>query len=222
MGVCMFDIKLEDNTPSARLKYARELTGLSRTLFCKISNLSLSSVSHWENGEQKYSRQAAEQLTKSLKERGIQVSVEWLMEGVGHEPRAFNEQKDNQSTFNVSAVLDEEEFIWRESTAFAKFYKDCLVHIIPDDSSFPLYKPRDHIGGKIIPQEAISLFKADPFIVELEDGSIMLRYLEETSKVGIYHLRSINQATVMTKPLIKNVRIKHAAPVIWFRRRSLG
>lgn len=201
-----------------RLKHARSLTGFARTVFCKKHNMSSNTMAAWENGTTYFSEEAAKKVAKYLHQDGIEVSPEWILEGKGSEPFTLDMRGIHNTPFIRSSVADEEEFIWRATTSFKEFYKDCLVLIMVDDTALPFFRPGDHIGGKIIPLDQLPFIEDEPLIVELESGSLMFRYVEKTSKPGLYHLKSINQDTVMGA-LIKNVKIKRAARINWIFKR---
>ncbi len=203
---------------ASRLKHARSLTGFARTVFCKKHNMSSNTMAAWENGTTYFSEEAAKKISKYLQQDGIEVSSEWIMEGKGTEPFSLDMRGANKTHFIRSSVADEEEFIWRATISFKEFYKDSLVLIMVDDTALPFYRPGDHIGGKVITEDKILFIEDEPLIVELENGSLILRYVEKTSKPGLYHLKSINQNTLMGAQ-IKNVKIKRAARINWIFRR---
>ena len=180
--------------------------------------MSSNTMAAWENGTTYFSEEAAKKISRYLQQDGIEVSPEWIMEGKGSEPFAVDMRGVHKTHFMQSSVADEEEFIWRATTSFKEFYKDCLVLIMFDDTALPFYRPGDHIGGKVITEDKILFIEDEPLIVELENGTIMLRYIKPTSKTGFYDLRAINQDTIII-PIIKNMRIKRAARINWVFRR---
>jgi len=209
--------KQPNNEAALRLKHARSLTGFARTVFCKRHNMSSNSLASWENGTTYFSEEAARKVAHFLNKDGIDVSFEWIMEGKGAEP-VLLEKKGHAPTLTPSSIADEEEFIWRTTTSFKEFYKDCLILIMIDDTALPFYRPGDHVGGKIIPEEKLPFIEDEPLIVELENGSLMLRYLTKSSEPGKYNLRAINQETIMA-PIISDTKIKRAARINWVFRR---
>ncbi len=215
----MVDIKFEENSASVRLRYARELTGLSRTLFCKKYDISHSSLAQWEQGVKKFSHNAAKKIAEYLLDRGVQVTSEWLMTGEGPEPQMMNLKALQSNNLGSMRFLDEEQLIWREATAFKNYYKDSLTLFLNDDTAYPLYVPGDFVGGKIINETKIPLYEKKPLLVQYE-GIIKLRIVEQGSKPGLYTLTCLNQLTLWDKPVIKNIKIEQVAPIIWFRRKA--
>lgn len=207
-----------DKNAAARLRQVRNLTNLARTVFANKYKLSTNSLSAWENGTSPFSEEVAKNLADIFGKEGIKVSSHWIMTGEGARPQALHSKLMQGTNFMDITLSDEEEFIWRATSSFKEFYKECLVIIMHDDTALPFYRPGDHIGGKIISEDKIPFIEDEPLIVELENGTIMLRYVEHTSKTGIYNLKSINQDTIIV-PIIKNMTIKRAARINWVFRR---
>lgn len=207
-----------DKEAAARLKQARSLINLPRTFFARKHKISPNSLAAWENGTSLFSQEVAENLASILEKEGIKVSPEWIMLGKGNEPKVSSLNFNHN--FSQLAISDEEEFIWRTTSSFKEFYKDCLVLIMHDDTALPFYRPGDHIGGKIITEDKIPFIEDEPLIVELENGTLMVRYIEQASKVGVFNLKALNQDTIIV-PIIKNMKIKRAARINWVFRRTL-
>ncbi|AIL13422.1 hypothetical protein IM40_07825 [Candidatus Paracaedimonas acanthamoebae] len=207
-----------DKNAAARLRQVRNLTNLARTVFASKYKLSTNSLSAWENGTSPFSEEVAKHLADIFRKEGIKVSSHWIMTGEGPKPKALASRLIQGTDSLGIAISDEEELFWRATSSFKEFYKDCLVLIMHDDTALPFYRPGDHIGGKIITEDKILFIEDEPLIVELENGTIMLRYIEPTSKTGFYNLRAINQATIIV-PIIKSMKIKRAARINWVFRR---
>ena len=215
----MVDAKLREDSAAARLRYARELTGLSRTLFCKKYDLSHSSLAQWEQGVKNFSKNAAKRIAECLLERGVQVAPEWLLTGEGPEPTTMDLKVFQSDNLGKLSFVDEEQLIWREASAFKNYYKESLTLHINDDTAYPHYVPGDFVGGKIISENELPLYENKPLLVKCE-GVIKLRIVEQGSKPGLYTLTCLNQSTLWDKPILKNIKIEQVAPIIWFRRKA--
>ena len=212
------NVRQPNKEAAARLKQARSLTELPRTIFAKKHKLSANSLAAWENGTSAFSEEVAENLVSILSKEGIKVTSEWIISGKGAGPIDLGLASLQNSNFLPLSISDEEEFIWRATASFKEFYKDSLMLVIFDDSALPFYKPGDHVAGKIIPQEQIAFITDEPLIIELENGGLMLRYIEPTSEQGAYNLKAINSSSVLG-PTIFDVKIKRAARINWVFRR---
>jgi len=212
------NVRQPNKEAAARLKQARSLTELPRTIFAKKHKLSANSLAAWENGTSAFSEEVVENLASILSKEGIKVSSDWIMTGKGTEPTDLGLSSIQNSNFLPLSISDEEEFIWRATAAFKEFYKDSLMLVIYDDSALPFYRPGDHVAGKIIPHEQLAFITDEPLIVELENGGLMLRYIELTSEPDVYNLKAINPSSVLGST-IYDVKIKRAARINWMFRR---
>ena len=61
---------------SQRLKQARELTLINRTLFCARHKISINSMNAWETGQTRFSDDKAHLLAQALAKDGVMVSAE--------------------------------------------------------------------------------------------------------------------------------------------------
>jgi len=202
---------------NTRLRKLRELTGLPRTSFCRKHDLSSSSLSAWESGASKFTPQTAEKLIQCFKAEGLSVTTDWLLKGVGDPP--FKQQVSASQAPTDSN--EEEEAIWREAIAFKNLYANALVYKISDDSCLPTYLPGDYVGGVCIPQQKLDLILGQRSLILLQNKLTMLRIIKPGSSPGEYNLHSLNSSPMMVKPLLENVKIEAAAPIIWFRRKSI-
>lgn len=153
-----------DKEAASRLKQARSLIMLPRTILARKHKISPNSLAAWENGTSSFSQEVAENLASILEKEGIKVSSDWIMSGKGNEPKVSNLNFNHN--FSQPAISDGEEFIWRATFSFKEFYKDCLTLIMHDDTALPFYRPGDHIGGKVIKEDKIPFIEDEPLIVD--------------------------------------------------------
>ena len=58
-------------------------------------------------------------------------------------------------------------------------------------------------------------------IVQSEEHGTMVRHVKQGDEMGHYHLISLNPLTYVRKPVLYNVRLLSAAPVVWSRRPNI-
>lgn len=201
-------------TAAGRLQYARQLTNLSRTAIAKKYDISPSSLSKWELGVLDFSYKKAKILAQSLQNEQIDVTAEWLFEGVGQAPK----RTPNYYVIKKDSI-DEESFMYNELKNFEEFYKNTLSLKIYDDSCLPIYFPGDVVAGVKILGEKILNFKGKVCLVELESGAICVRkIINYNIPEGTFELETLNPYTEVAAHNIKNARIKSASLITYYRR----
>jgi len=88
---------------------------------------------------------------------------------------------------------------------------------INDVDMLPCFWMGDYVAGKMHVGEEMKNAVGLPCIVQMPNGTRLLRLIDFGDYPGCYDLLSSNSA--MPKSVIKNVDIISAAPVMWIRRR---
>jgi Helix-turn-helix. len=201
-------------TAADRLQYARQLTNLSRTAIANKYNISPSSLAKWELGVLVFSYKKAKILAQSLQNEQIDVTAEWLYEGVGKAAQ----RNSNYRTVKKDPI-DEESFIHNELKSFEEFYKSTLSVKIYDDSCLPIYFPGDVIAGVKRSGEQILTLKGKICLIELESGAVCVRKITNYNiSEGTFELETLNPYTEVAAHTIRNARLKSAALISFYRR----
>jgi transcriptional regulator with XRE-family HTH domain len=201
-------------TAADRLQHARQLTNLSRIAIAKKYNISPSSLAKWELGILAFSYKKAKILTQALQNEQIDVTAEWLYEGVGNAAQRRSYYHTTKNDF-----MDEESFIYNELKNFEDFYKSTLSLKVYDDSCLPIYFPGDVIAGFKRTGEQILTFKGKICLIELESGAVCIRKITNYNiSEGTFELETLNPYTEVATHIIKNATLKSAALITFYRR----
>lgn len=210
-----------------RLRRARILAGIStRREFEKKYRISANTLQGWEQGKNPLSKKGAKRIIEALKAEGLLCSMEWLMQGNGVPPRAFEVNNnaitsgtDLESLFN-QMNLKEEQAIYQELQTFKEHNPNPIIITISDDAMMPQFHVGDYVGGVRLTQSSdIHAYSEQACIVELADHTILARYLHANTESDTYTLSCTNFQS-KTAPLnILNTKIISAAPILWHRRK---
>lgn len=183
-----------------RLRYLREYTGLARAEIAKIAGVTYGTYKDWEIGYFNVPRRRIEKMIDELCCRDFVCSAEWVEHGAGLFP-AWSENK------KIKAELEVFFNVNPNATSFE----------VSNQSMFPIYQCGDIVAGiKYEGNDVQSAMNKD-CIIELEDETILFRNLKKSNKQKLFNLISTNLNS--ENPIISEVKIKSAAPVIWIRRR---
>src|SRR3989338_4637393 len=123
-----------------RLRRARILAGIStRREFEQKYKISANTLQGWEQGKNPLSKKGAKRIIEALKNEGLICSLEWLMQGHGVPPRAFEMSKSElTSVFDVENLLNqmnlqEEQAIYQELQCFKAHSPSPIIITISDD-----------------------------------------------------------------------------------------
>lgn len=204
----------QDNQPIARgkrLTMARNMTNLSREDLAKKYQLSSSTLQSWETPKHGgLTQKGAAKIVAILAKEGIQCSTDWLLSGIGVGPQAIGK---NRSYSPESAII-------AEILTFRTHNPDAIDIIVKDDGLDPIYCEGDYVGGRKRYDTAISTAIGKTCIVETTDGETLLRYLRPGHRPNHYTLICLNPETTVLKPVLYDIALKSAAPIIWHRRKE--
>ncbi|ODN41622.1 LexA family transcriptional regulator, partial [Piscirickettsia litoralis] len=189
------------------MRRLRNVANLSREAMCAQEDLNINTYSGWENG--KYggiTRAGAEKVIQRVLQEGVACTVEWLMTGVGQGPN-FIEEHEELAFDDLEVIIQDEIDIFK-----ANFDGSICMKVV-DDSMAPTYGMGDIVCG-IGRQgsDIIDLIKKDCIVVFL-DGSVSLKRILSTS-TGTFNLISTNVNTFIAEPMIYDVPLMAAAPII--------
>lgn len=213
------DPKKQDLTmPGERLKYIRSLLRVSRSYLQEKYGLPEVTLKSWENGTTKLTQAGAERCVEVYRSEGLIVSEDWIMEGVGLDPKQTVTVSHYFATPTSKELPteDDEVAMVRDANAFKESHPNAVVMIVSNDDMRPFYWPGDYIGGKMRYGDAIDTAVNKDCIVYLKNGERFFRRLIKNTTEG-YNLTCLNPNEATAEPVLYNVEIDSVAPVIWHR-----
>lgn len=200
-----------------RIRFLREeVLKLSREEFAKTYSISKGTLQNWE--DVRYSGltdSGAVQLTKAFQAAGItDCSEEWLLYGRGKTPQ-LTSYLDRLFKNNVAP---EETIIAQELQAFYSLHQNATDAKVRDDGLWPCLVPGDYVAGEKLFAGEINKALGRACIVQLENGDILIRKLESVNEEGLYTLICTNPDTEASHPVLNEVKVFSAAPIIWIRK----
>ena len=198
-------------TRGQRLRIARTLSGFTREAFSKKHGLSFHTIRSCELGHLEVSHKTAEKVAKALEQESIFCTTSWIMHGTGDSPMPVSKGSTEGFSF-----LSEEKNILKEIDLFCKENADSVVLEVNDDALDPLYKQKDIVGGKRVPEPLKMVGKI--CLVEIQPELFLLRKLSKDSRNNFWVLSCLNIETTVTEPVLKLEKIFSVAAILWFRR----
>lgn len=203
-----------------RLQQAREMVRFDRKEAAQIAGVSSHTYKGWEVG--KYGglpEKRAKKLLSAFEAEGLLCSLEWLMNGLGDEPkkvRGYKAKEDIQD-YAASEKASAEKCIKDELALFCKHVENPLYLTLDDDAMLPQFLSGDVVAGAIVPKRVYKTLVGKPCVVQLTTGEILLRKLQFSTEKNTYDLICSNSNT--QKPFcLSNVEIANLAVVLWHRR----
>ncbi|MGD9153842.1 MAG: hypothetical protein PVG30_09415 [Gammaproteobacteria bacterium] len=204
-----------------RLQQAREMVRFDRKEAAKIAGVSSHTYKGWEVG--KYGglpEKRAKKLLPAFEAEGLQCSLEWLMHGLGDEPkkvRGYKAKEELKDYAVQSEGASAEKCIKDELALFCKHVASPLYLTLDDDSMLPRFLSGDIVAGEVVPKRIYKTLVGEPCIVQLKTGEILLRKLQFGTEKNHYDLICANSNT--QKPFcLSNVEIANLAVILWHRR----
>lgn len=217
----MKSISPERVARSKRVKSLIEMAGLSRRNFGQKAGISASTLQHWESmTSHGLPENSAKKFLKALENFNIECTYEWLVHGTGSHPNKRNFINDyfaNQITPYLTQHQQVNQ-IQDELALFLKHNKEATQFVVNDNAMEPHYLQGDIVGGvRRYGADIQTLINRD-CVVLIKGGDIYLRSIRKGNIPGHYHLTHLNSFTTSPNPFFYDVKLVHAAPVIWLRR----
>ncbi len=215
------DYKKTLATPGQRLKYVRSLLRVSRSYLQDKYNLPEVTLKSWENGTTKLSQSGASRCIEAYRSEGIIVSEDWIMDGIGLDPKMSVDVSQYFSipTSNDLPIEDDEIGMVRDANVFKENNINAVVMVVSNDDMRPFYCPGDYIGGKMRYGANIETAINKDCIVYLKTGERFFRRLVR-NKFGGYNLTCLNPSETTSEPVLYGVDIDGVAPIIWRRQKD--
>ncbi|HSW68640.1 MAG TPA: hypothetical protein VLI69_00600 [Gammaproteobacteria bacterium] len=195
-----------------RVRFVRSLTKLSREAFESKYGINKNTLKSWELGINSLTEKSAIQIADAIKNEGFSCSPEWLIFGMGPEPRSFN------SADSLLTTISEQSKIIYEAEYFKKNNENSFVAMITDTSMFPNYEIGDYVGG-ILDDDIRAIEKLKKFF-----GKICIIYLIKEIFVIRKIIRGANNIILLCPinndfetEIIAINDIRALASIIWHR-----
>ena len=225
---CLETLKSPE-TKGYRLQRARKIANLSRRDVSVKYDFQIDTYKGWELGKHGgLTIQAARKIVTMLAKEGVSCSLEWLMYGIGEGPHVIEFIYPNQhkksttsiSTFEPLTNNDENKQIKKELVLFHKGTIDSIAVCIEDDSMLPFYHIGDHVAGSKHYDKKIKRLLGLNCIIQTANNDLLVRQLNAGRTKNLYNLTALNPLTKIKDPVLYNVELINAAPIIWTRRRK--
>lgn len=206
------------DTPGDRLKCIRSSLHVSRAYLQDKYGLAEATLKSWENGTTRFKPAAAARCAEIYRKEGCIVSEDWIMQGIGLAPKSivtisryFATPTETELPFE-----DDEIAMIRDANTFKESYTNAVVMVVSNDDMRPFYRPGDYIGGKMRYGNDIETLVDKDCIISLKNGERFFRRLIKNN-TGQYNITCLNPNETTSEPVLYNVEIEGAAPIIWHR-----
>lgn len=140
--------------PWQRLLYIREdILKLPRAVIAKKYNISIDTLYNWESGRNAVTTKVIARYLPCLKEEGIFVGQDWIMNGMGEPPikisPAFNIEQI-EAKLETSGVLPEHILMPKEINNFLNYHTNAICTYVNSDSMQPFYAKGDYVCGILV------------------------------------------------------------------------
>jgi DNA-binding transcriptional regulator YiaG len=204
-----------------RVLNLRQMTHLSRQKFEKRFGVATSTLQHWEDPKKNgLTIKGAKRLIGLVQQTGIFCTVEWLMHGIGPGPQALpttSTPQDKPKTHKVNEI-PEPEFIAGELALFSQHYPEVISTVVNDDCMEPRFIRGEYVAGVRRYRKAIDELIGLDCILVTKEGELLVRRLKSMDAPGLYTLSNLNMNTTVLRPVLYQVELVSAAPIIWARR----
>ncbi len=209
-------------TRGERLQYIRSLLRLTRSYIEQKYGLSVETLKVWEYDKQPLTENGLKRCMAIYRAEGVLVARNWILLGEGLAPkiavnikRIFEEVQEEQK----GQPLDDEILMLKEADYFKSLAPNSILMLVTTEEMLPVYSPGDYIGGRYIKGKDLENAIGKDCIVKTRQGEQFFRRLIKNSTSGGYNLVCLNPSWGGTlEPVIYDVAVEWAAPVIWHRR----
>lgn len=202
---------IDKNTVGGRLKLARKLLGLTKEDILEKYGVNIHTYGSWERKKDDIPDSAINQCLKIFNSEGLPLTKDWIL----------NQNTSNNSlTQNLvhAELINTASKVDSEINFFKSTNKEAVVLRISGTDMMPLYQPDEYIGGiKKYGNEIIEEVDGKDCIVLTKqiNANIFRRVIQNHD--GNINLHVLNPRSKNIQPIIYNVNLVWAAPVVWRR-----
>jgi len=195
----------------------RDMMGLSREAVRLRYGIARGTLQNWESARfGGLTQKGAKIIITASRAEGIEVSMPWLLHGIGIEPRLTG-AADVDFSHKGSFIASEQEMqnLSKMLNTFRAHNPDFIDLVVQDDLMCPFYSAGEHVAGNRRYLSDIETVVGSVCIVQTPEHGHLLRYLKLGDEINLYHLVSINHESQVSQATLYNSQIVSAAPVIW-------
>ena len=202
---------------ASRCLLLRDMMGLSREAVRLRYGIARGTLQNWESARfGGLTQKGAKIIITASRAEGIDVSMQWLLYGIGTDPRFVSAiDTDIASSKNIVVTDQEMQNVSKMLNTFRAHHPDCIDMFIQDDAMSPLFNPGEYVAGNRKYLSDIEGVVGLQCIVQTQDSGNLLRYLKLGDEINLYHLISLNHDSTVSQATLYNVPIISAAPVVW-------
>lgn len=203
-----------------RLKWSRKLLGINREYLCDKYNISIHTYGAWERSSEKISDHALNTVTNILQQEGLNVTKDWLLEGIGTNPNTKYAQNifTEKHSLDLKGAFDPGLNIEKEKDFFLQSNEKSVVIQNRGSEMSPFYESDEWIGGvKKEPNQFELISGLDCIVLISGMNTPIFKRLIINNNDDI-NLHILNPYCENKPPVIFSVNLIWAAPVIWRRK----
>lgn len=204
------DVQNPMHSPEARanrLKEARKFGRLSLREMTENGLINYNTLCGWESGKHGgLTEKGAQKIVERLRASGVNCSIEWLLYNIGQKPASIHPVI---MTHKLTSIKD---FIQKQIEIFKQIYPDFIGTMVEDAAMEPNYNIGDFVSGMTLPKEKIRLANGKDVIVQLEDGSKIIRKLVINTKKNSPSLIAVNSS--YPDPILQDIDVIQWALVL--------
>jgi transcriptional regulator with XRE-family HTH domain len=207
-------------TIGERIKWARKILGLNREYLCAKYDISINTFGSWERSEKKISEQALSTCINILRQEGLKITKEWLLTGIGINPNKEHAQHvfEKENFIEIEEALDPVFQIEREKEFFLKNNQNSIVIRNIGLEMYPYYESDEWVGGIKKDINKIEMLNGLDCIIQLFNMNTPIFKRLIINNNDEINLHILNPYADVKPPIIFNVKLLWAAPVIWRRK----
>ncbi len=224
----LIDIVTISRDRASRLRRLRSFANLSRKELCEGANININTYIGYEVGRYGgLTKKGAERVLPFLATKGVYSNLDWLMQGIGPGPKIVSSDGSHDIQLStLSKMPDDEksenELIADELFLFHKHYKQAIDCKISDDGMLPKFQIGDVVAGVQANQFHVSDLIGHDCIILTAEKSLVVRNLRKGRIDGHYTLVCINPDATVDCPIVHNIEVLMAVPIIWHRKSLLS
>lgn len=217
------DTRRLDVSPQARGTRARSvreaLRYSRRVLAAKYPFLKEGTLQNWEDARfGGLTENGARQLAKAYQAEGLDCREEWLFYGIGPSPFETSYTVGIHQKQIPEQKMDYNTLVTKGLELLYQYHHNTVDAIVADDGMQPGLWAGDHVAGIRYFSEDFESILNTPCIIHTQLGELLVRILIRGSKPERYTLKCTNHNTTVAQPVLTDVRIFSAAPILWMSR----
>lgn len=199
----------------ARLRYAREMSGLTQKNIEKSYGIKAGTITIWENGRHYgLNEKSAHTMIAIFKAAGVICHAPWLLHGEGVAP--IKHMLAMQPIAAYTAYSDQAAIIHEEILHFLQSHPGTIDYKISDHAMSPAFLKDDYVIGVPLEKKEWPQAVGHDCLIQLDSGEILVRKMREYCPKKGCTLICYQESTL--HPYLYGAQMLSAAPICWHRR----